>query len=212
MALKRGANSADIIHNGFWPYEVSNKQFSRRKLGLKEDAVYFGFMGRTGFELHWCFDALHKCLKHGLNIRIALCGPDSNILNNVPEHVRENIDYLGIFTPLETRDFSAAIDLGLLPLMDTDFNKSRFPIKFAEYMVAGLPVLCSEVGEINEYGKNFPWIIKAGIGQSEWEKCFIEAAKLMLKNQIAKVNMNVVAKSLSWEKISKQMEKVYLKK
>ena len=73
-------------------------------------------------------------------------------MDGLPEQVKNNIDYLGSLSPLDTRYFAAAIDLGLLPLMKTPFNESRFPIKFAEYLAANLPVLCSEVGGVNEFG------------------------------------------------------------
>ncbi|WP_448702973.1 glycosyltransferase [Mucilaginibacter sp. AW1-3] len=210
LAIERGAKQVDVIPNGFWEYDVPEKSAAREKLGLQKDAVYVGFMGRTGFELHWAFKAFETCLKQGMNIRFALCGPTIDIMDGLTEEVRSHLDYLGSLSPADTRYFAAAIDLGLLPLMKTEFNESRFPIKFAEYLAANLPVLCSEVGEVNEYGKKYPWVIKAGISESDWIKHFIETVQLLIDGKLVPVNRDVVLNDLSWEGISKQVEKVYL--
>jgi len=211
LAIERGAKQVDIIPNGFWEYEVAEKSLARKKLGLQQDALYVGFMGRTGFELHWAFKALEVCLKQGFNIRFALCGPNADVLDGLSNEVKNNLDYLGSLTPADTRYFAAAIDLGLLPLMKTEFNESRFPIKFAEYLAANLPVLCSEVGEVNEYGKKYPWVIKAGVSEEDWVKHFIEAVQLLIENKLVPVDRDVVLTDLSWSGISKQMEQVYLR-
>ncbi len=209
-AIERGASQVDIIHNGFWKYDVPEKVLAREKLGLQKDILYVGFMGRTGFELHWAFKALDICLQQGLNIRFALCGPSEVVMDGLSDNVRRHIDYLGSLSPEDTRYFAAGIDLGLLPLMKTEFNESRFPIKFAEYLAANLPVLCSEVGEVNEYGKKYPWVIKAGLSEEDWIKHFVEAVQLLIENKLVPVDRNVVLNDLSWSGISKQMERVYL--
>jgi glycosyltransferase involved in cell wall biosynthesis len=212
LALQRGASEVDIVPNGCWEYEVPAKSLSREKLGLQQDALYMGFMGRTGFELHWCFDAFAECIQQEIPIRFALCGPAKEELNGIPPEVLKHIDYLGDLTPLDTRYFAAAMDLGLLPLMKTEFNESRFPIKFAEYMAANLPVLCSEVGQIHEYGKNYPWVIKAGINQEEWTAAFIKAAKMLVKKEMPAVDRKTILDTFSWKGISNQVEHIYLKK
>lgn len=210
-AIERGASKVDIIHNGFWEYDVPEKALAREKLGLEKDALYVGFMGRTGFELHWAFTSFENSLKQGINIRFALCGPNADVMDGLSDEVKSKIDYLGSLSPADTRYFATGIDLGLLPLMKTEFNESRFPIKFAEYLAAGLPVLCSEVGEINEYGKEFPWVVKAGLNESEWSLNFAKAIDLLISNKLVKVDAKIVSDNLSWGHISKQVEQVYLK-
>jgi len=210
LAVERGASQVEIIPNGFWAYDVPGRLMSRQKLGLQSNAIYVGFMGRTGFELNWAFKALEHCLQQGIEIRFALCGPEANILDDISELARSHTDYLGSLAPADTRYFAAAVDLGLLPLMKTTFNESRFPIKFAEYLAAGLPVLCSEVGEVNEYGKNFPWVIKAGVNENDWVKHFMQAVKMLVNNELVPVDRQVVSDNLSWQKIAGQLENLYL--
>ena len=38
---------------------------------------------------------------------------------------------------------SQAVDIGLAPLRDTEFNRAKSPIKFLEYSAAGIPAVCS---------------------------------------------------------------------
>jgi len=211
LAIERGAKQVDIIPNGFWEYDVPEKALAREKLGLQKGAIYVGFMGRTGFELHWAFNAWAVYLKQGKNVRFALCGPNEDVLNGLTDEVRSYLDYLGSLTPADTRYFAAAIDLGLLPLMKTEFNESRFPIKFAEYLAANLPVLCSEVGQISEYGKKYPWVIKAGVSEEDWTKHFLETVQLLIEKKLVPVDRAVVLQDLSWNGIAKQIEQLYLK-
>ncbi len=210
LAIKRGARNVTVIPNGFWEFDVPEKEIARKKLGLIPKVLYAGFMGRTLLELDWCFEGLEACLEHGIQVRLAICGPPESTIAQLPKRQKDNIDYLGTLTPSQTRDFAASIDLGLLPLADIEFNQSRFPIKFAEYMAAGQPVLCSEVGEISRYAKTFPWVIKAGVNKTEWIQDFISAVKLVAKGQILTVDRDLISNAFSWGVISNQTENLYL--
>ena len=213
LATERGNNECTIFHNGFWPYQISEKQKARIKMKLQSNCIYVGFMGRTTHELLWCFEALELCLQQNLSVRFALCGPNKEELINMPAMAMEHTDYLGNLTPLETRDFAAALDLGLLPLEDNTFNKSRFPIKLSEYMAAGIPVLCSEVGEMNEYITKYSWVIPAGIDKYQWIENFIIAVRnIALKPDTFIVDKEIIKNDLSWLEISKKVESIYFAK
>ena len=95
-------------------------------------------------------------------LRLVLCGPPESAVLGLPETVRERVDYLGQLTPEATRDFVAALDIGLLPLDDNPFNQSRFPIKFSEHLATGVPLLCSMIGECRRLVPRFAWAVPAG--------------------------------------------------
>ena len=213
LAIERGNKDCTIFHNGFWPYQIEKKDRARIKIKLQPNCIYVGFMGRTTHELSWCFEALELCLQQNLSVRFALCGPNKEELNNMPALAMEHTDYLGSLTPLETRDFAAALDLGLLPLDDNTFNRSRFPIKLSEYMAAGIPVLCSEVGEMNEYINRYSWAIAAGTDKNQWISAFVATIKKIATNpELFAVDKRVIENDLSWFKISKQVESLYFAK
>lgn len=211
LAVKRGNKECTIFHNGFWPYKITPKTEARKKLGLNIEAIYVGFMGRTTKELSWCFDALEACVAIGIPIRFALCGPNPDELNQVSATALEHTDYLGSLSPLATRDFAASLDLGLLPLEESTFNKSRFPIKLSEYMAAGIPVLCSQVGEMNHYINKYSWVIGAGEDKTQWLDNFVQIIKeLSIDRNAFPVAMETIENDLSWLGITKKVEDIYL--
>ena len=210
LATERKARSVSIIPNGFWPFVVPDKAVARMSLGLDPHAVYVGFMGRTIDELSWCFEALEMNARRHAQLRFALCGPTSETLNGLSSGILKRIDFLGSLPPLKTREFAAAIDLGLLPLEDNPFNQSRFPIKYTEYMSAGTPVLCSEVGECGKLSDNLSWIIKAGKTKPQWLETFEQAVSMLMEGGIAQVDIGAVEQSLSWDSISNKLLNVYL--
>lgn len=209
LSLQRNARKATVIHNGFWPFVIPDKKVARESLGLDPQALYIGFMGRTIAELSWCFEAFEINLYRYEDLRFALCGPSEQVLEKVPNHVQQKIDFLGNLPPFKTREFAAAIDLGLLPLEDNSFNQSRFPIKYAEYMAAATPVLCSDVGECAKISNNLPWVIKAGTTKQQWINAFDYGISLLKDNTLKKVNIDIIENLFSWNLISKNLLELY---
>ena len=119
------------------------------------------------------------------------------------------MDYLGQLAPEVTRNFAAALDLGLVPLANNPFNESRFPIKFAEYMAAGTPVLCSAVGECATFFDVFPWALPAGSEKDTWLKSFRETMELAMAGSLPIVNHHVLAKALSWQHQANLLDGLY---
>jgi glycosyltransferase involved in cell wall biosynthesis len=212
LALARGARHTSLIFNGLWPSLPVGKIASRRTLGLAEDAHYVGFMGRTCDELSWIFEAIQAKKQHWPSLRLAMCGPPAGCLDGLDSAVRERIDFLGQLTPSQTRDFAAAIDLGLLPLADTPFNQSRFPIKYAEHIAAGRPVLCSDVGECGRLSADFPWVLKAGKSKADWLRAFYSAAAALVRGKLPEVDLRKVQAVFSWDKIGAQLLDLYREK
>ncbi|NVJ86000.1 MAG: glycosyltransferase [Algoriphagus sp.] len=208
-AIQSGAKHVELLFNGLWAYQPTEKSIARKNLGLDGQARYIGFMGRTTGELEWCYQALSE-LREVENLRIALCGMPKEILPDVPPWLAKKVDYLGILPPIKTRDFAAALDLGLLPLEDNLFNQSRFPIKYAEYMAAGTPVIVSEVGQCAKLSSEMPWVIKAGLGKD----AFIEAIKkwIQLPDRTNILDIDQVNNRFSWQRISEQLSELYLTK
>jgi glycosyltransferase involved in cell wall biosynthesis len=208
-AVQCGAKSVSVIHNGVWPSTFPDSQTARSRLGLRQDAFYAGFMGRTTAELSWCFDAMAENLTRFPRLRLALCGPQSSTLSDLPPPVRERLDYLGQLTPVATRDFAAAIDLGLLPLEDNPFNRSRFPIKFSDHLATGRPLLCSTVGECGQLASFYPWAIPAGTSRAEWLSAFTVALDRLMLGDFPALDPQEFNRQMSWDGLSLQLEKAY---
>jgi glycosyltransferase involved in cell wall biosynthesis len=209
LAMERGGHDASVIYNGLWPEKRIPKDAARKRLGLRPDAVYVGFMGRTCNELHWCFQGMEENLDRIPNLRFALCGAPADALEGLPTKLRERVDFLGQLKPAETRYFSATLDLALLPLENTAFNQSRYPIKFAEYMGAGAPVLCSNVGECSMLKDRFPWVFNAGRTKHDWLQAFRQAVDSLAAGRHPEVDESAVNAFFCWEHIALGLLEIY---
>ncbi|MBA4018965.1 MAG: hypothetical protein C0483_17490 [Pirellula sp.] len=210
LARERGARAVSVVNSGSWPLEASDKLATRRELGLQSDAFYVGFMGRTTAELPWCVSALAANAESMPKLRLALCGMPTSDLNDIPEHLRSRIDYLGQLTPTQAQAFSSCLDLALLPMQASNFNQSRLPQKFADYLATGVPLLCSAVGECAELIPKFPWVRPAGATQQEWEQSFTSAIDHVRRNAVPKFDRELFERNMSWVGLSKTLAQIYL--
>lgn len=61
-----------------------------------------------------------------------------------------NVHHLGHRTYLQLPDYLRGTDVGLLPTRINDYTRSMFPMKFYEYIAAGLPVVSTPLAFVNE--------------------------------------------------------------
>lgn len=210
LARERGAREVSVVNSGSWPLAPVDKAAVRRRLGLRENAFYAGFMGRTTAELPWCVAALAANAERRPDLRLALCGMPAAELARFPDDVRNRIDYLGQLTPAEAQEFSSCLDLALLPMEANNFNLSRLPQKFADYLATGVPLLCSAVGECALLIPKFPWVLPAGSTQPEWESSFASALDRIASNTIPQFDPQLFERHLSWNGLSRTLSQIYL--
>lgn len=209
LAAERGGSRVKLIRNGLWPTAVPAKRDARRRLGLHDGAHYVGFMGFTVAELPWCFEALALTAEQHPALRMALCGPPVSVLSKLERRVRDRIDHVGLLPPEKIPCFAAALDLALLPLEDTEYNRSRYPIKFAEYLAGGAPVLLSAVGEIASVAAGMPWILWAGTDRASWLAAFAKAVVAMEERRLPAVDSDAVSHAISWDRFSAELAETY---
>jgi Glycosyl transferase 4-like domain len=208
-ARERGAHGVTLLNSGSWPDEPPDRVAARLHLGLRPGALYVGFMGRTAAEVGWCFESLAESLAEYPSLRLAVCGPPVSCLDGLAAPVRERVDYLGQLSPTDARAFAACIDLGLLPLDDNLFNCSRLPQKFGDHLAAGVPLLCSTVGECGRLIGRFPWALPAGTNRSDWLSAFGAALRRLVRGDVPPYAPGVFRAHMSWEGLSGQLAEAY---
>lgn len=210
-ALKRGASGVTIVPNGVWPAALPDRASARATLGLQLDACYLGFMGFTlsDYEERFLFEPLIALADRHPNLRMAICGPEVRLRQAIPEAISRRVDYLGHLSAERTRLFARSLDLGLLPLADTPFNQSRFPIKFAEYLGAGTPVLCSSVGYCHKLAGHLPYVFSAGKTYREWCDAFEKGVAAGVDKRLPAVSLAEVYDLFSWQRIAGRLAATY---
>jgi teichuronic acid biosynthesis glycosyltransferase TuaH len=66
---------------------------------------------------------------------------------------QDNVERLGYVSPDKVPSVMNALDLGLIPYRDIEFNKSVFPLKLFEYLASGTPVVGCGVPSTAKYAQ-----------------------------------------------------------
>jgi hypothetical protein len=197
----------EVIANGFWPKERPAKAEMRKKWRLEDSKFYIGYIGKTAGELDWIMDGLDYLENEGLeDVRLVLVGPEATEVAKYASVQKTKYIHLGQVSPAEASEIASAIDIGLIPLEDSLFNQSRFPIKFFDFLTVGTPVYMSDVGEIALIAKR---IDKAIVGPAE-KQAWIKSLKDSVTTVITKAFGADVEQELqmySWSALAcKQVE------
>lgn len=68
--------------------------------------------------------------------------------------------------------YVAALDVGLAPYLDDDFNRKSFPLKIPQYLAAGVPVVSTPNGATEELGG----VVRVAVDPAEFEAAVAAAA------------------------------------
>ena len=76
-------------------------------------------------------------------------GQQSTVLANLKQ--LPNVHCLGYRPYKELTDYLSSMDIGILPLQDNTYTRYMFPMKFFEFLAAGLPVVSTKVAALVPY-------------------------------------------------------------
>jgi len=65
--------------------------------------------------------------------------------------LRSNVHFLGSRSYHELPEYMAGFDVALLPQLINDYTRSMFPMKFFEYLAAGLPVVSTPLPALRDF-------------------------------------------------------------
>jgi len=130
-----------VIPNGCWPLSCMGAP-QAKEVGLPSPVV--GLIGRLSDRID--LNALMAIADSGQSL--LLMGPRDPRWE--PQRFREltgkpSVRYIGPVPSAEVPAYLAAIDVGITPYRDTEFNRASFPLKTLEYLSAGVPVVTSSL-------------------------------------------------------------------
>lgn len=206
--LSRSSNK-NIVYNGFWP-NLDDAKIVAHTIFIKDpNTFYLGYIGKTAAELDWIIEAAKLILPKNLRVKFIIVGPAKSQIVYSELLTIQNMQYLGEVSPSEAKLIASLIDIGLLPLEDTLFNQSRFPIKFFDYLAAGTPVYYSVVGELKIIGNKLNFTYQGGNTKEEWIQGLLQLVVNKMGTSKPIVDMQELSSIYSWPAISKQLEKIY---
>ncbi|HEY0715537.1 MAG TPA: glycosyltransferase, partial [Polyangia bacterium] len=108
--------------------------------------IWLGWGGSLGHreDLVWALPALRAALDRHPRLGLAIMGPDA--LRPLFDGFPANRFGFTSGGPLERYyEFLTSLDLGVCPLLPTDFNRCRSDVKFLELASRGVPAICSDL-------------------------------------------------------------------
>ncbi len=143
-------NVCDYIHFSK-SLTLKDKNIPKDILSIKRPIV--GFIGSIS-EYKLDYDLILKVSKRLENLSFVFIGPTSDIIDESKLNkllLQKNIFMMGYRKYEELPNYCACFDIGWLPLIKNKYTKSMFPIKFYEYLAAGLPVIATSIDSLKEF-------------------------------------------------------------
>jgi glycosyltransferase involved in cell wall biosynthesis len=152
-ALALGVNPARLLllRNGSDPATpLLDRAAARRQLGLPQEALLIGFVGRTYPQDAALMAAAFNRVRQRLpQARLLLVGyfnrPIERWLDDPAAALRS-----GPISLEEMYPYLSACDLCWLPVSDSGANRGRWPLKLNDYLAVGRPVIATTVGDLPE--------------------------------------------------------------
>jgi glycosyltransferase involved in cell wall biosynthesis len=62
-----------------------------------------------------------------------------------------NVEHVGTISYAELPAFLSSLDVGIVPSRASEYAQSSFPMKFFEYLAAGIPVVATDMPSLLEF-------------------------------------------------------------
>lgn len=150
---QRKKNDLDAIFPIAYPnynYNECSKQFCEnwKRHNISENDFIVTFIGNFGkqFKFTEIIEA-SKLLKDYKNIKFVLCGVGEQI-ESIKRQTEKNVIFTGWIEKDSISSLLSKTSIGVAPYIDSINYRNNTPNKFGEYISAGIPVLVSVSGEM----------------------------------------------------------------
>lgn len=139
----------NIIGNGVAPgsFRMRSKPEARTRLGLPQDCVLIGSAGALDASrgVQHLVNAFQRIRQDRTDTRLVLAGPRDRAFR--PSGIEGIID-LGVLPHEEMPWLFSALDVGVVCNRDSKFGRACYPMKLAEMIACGVPVVAASVGDV----------------------------------------------------------------
>lgn len=176
-------NVADVDRFQRAALEPPEEPEALRSLG-RPRAIYAGNLAHYRIDVGW-LEALARALP---KLEIVLVGPAGlGESNTFSFDAIPNVHLLGAVPAEDLPAFLAAADVGLIPFLDNAHTRSSFPLKFWEYVAAGLPVVSRDLPSLAATASGLDGVrlasdcegfvagVRAAVDSMPWDRALLSA-------------------------------------
>jgi len=105
----------------------------------------------------------------------------------------------------------AVADLAIYPMDDTLINRTKCPVKLAELLAAGVPVVAEAVGQVREYIEPGRTGLLVPVGRPEAFTVTVSALldDAGMRQAISEAAQARMGQQFSWDRLATQAESAY---
>lgn len=111
-----------------------------------------GYVGNLRDRIDWSL--LHEVVVAMPDVSFVFFGPAGDNANAVSLAMHENVHMLGVVRYDELAFHLKALDVGLVPHLSNELTDRMNPLKVYNYFAAGLPIVSSEVANLEDLGSS----------------------------------------------------------
>jgi len=186
-----------------------DKTSCRKELQISRATFLLGFVGIGIEDLEMMADALLLVRRLRKNVRLGIIGPAETKTELNEPALREGITWFGRIPFHRLSLYLGACDAFVLPMRNNTANRTRWPNKFGDYIAAGRPVLCSNVGDVARIVESE----RCGLVWNDGSDLISAIESLVddpgLANELGARARYVAEHELSWEALARQFVAVY---
>lgn len=192
--------AAEAIH----PLDIIS---CRRELEIPPATHLIGYVGSQVGDLEILSPALRMLRKSHPQIKLGIIGPAPSDVH--APGFRDAVIPFGPVAFSRLPLYLGACNSFVLPLRDTVFNRTRWPNKFGDYLAAGRPILCSNVGDVAR-------VVETERCGLVWTSLsdLIQGIEMLMDNKQSADAMGAAARRtaegrLSWQRLTLEFLTVY---
>lgn len=194
--------------------KVMDKLSARTHLGFTNNKYIMTYIGNSHLRqfFNMMFSALERAIECKIDVILLIAGDiPAEYKENINETIKNRIFFLGRQPQENIQFILGASDILLLPMVDNVEEKSRWPIRFGDYMAAGRSIVSNAVGEIKRIMETHKCGVVSDYDDPEdfSSKILTLLSNETMRNEIGRHARKIAETAYSWNIIVKMLEGVY---